>query len=305
MSPGVRVAAHAKLNLFLRVLAREADGFHGIETLFCLVDLADTLEAERRQASGVLLQVEGAECGPAEENLATRAARLVLDATGNRFGVALHLTKRIPVKGGLGGGSSDAAAALVAVNHLADNAIPRHELLQFAARLGSDVPFFLTGAPCALGWGHGERMLRLPPPPAAPALLVVPPLGVSTPEAYRAVDGAREGIGRRGAVILDPDSLASWGNIGRLAGNDFEFALFGRHPELKRAHEALAGTHPLLCRMSGSGSTLFAVYRSARERDDAKMSLGRKHGALIATETRAVVPPGPEPLAEASDRPTA
>ena len=168
----VTASAHAKLNLLLRVLAREADGFHGLETLFCLVSLADTLRAERRDGGGVTLEVEGPDLGPPAQNLAVRAAELVLEATGRRFGVHLTLAKRIPVRAGLGGGSSDAAAALHAVNHLANGAIPRHELLQFAARLGSDVPFFVAGAPFALAWGHGERMLRLPPLPAAPALLV-------------------------------------------------------------------------------------------------------------------------------------
>ncbi len=129
----VGVPALAKLNLFLRVLGRETDGYHALETLFCLVDLADELTAERREGSGVTLDVEGADVGPAEDNLAVRAARQVLAATGNRFAVHLRLAKRIPVRSGLGGGSSDAAAALLAVNRLANDAVPRHELLQLAA----------------------------------------------------------------------------------------------------------------------------------------------------------------------------
>ena len=139
------VQAPAKVNLFLRVLAREADGFHGLETLFCLLSLADTLRVERREGREVTIEVAGADVGPAADNLAVRAAELVLDATGRRFG--------------------------------ANGVVPRHELLQFAARLGSDVPFFASGAPLALGWGHGERLLRLPPLPRAPALL--PPLSIS------------------------------------------------------------------------------------------------------------------------------
>ncbi len=170
----VRLPAHAKLNLFLRVLAREADGYHGLETVFCLVDLADELRAERREARGVTIEVQGADVGPAADNLAVRAAAAVLAATGDRFGVHLTLTKRIPVRAGLGGGSSDAAAALLAVNRLAGGAIPRHELLQFAAKLGSDVPFFVAGAPLALAWSHGDRLMRLPALPSAPALLLVP-----------------------------------------------------------------------------------------------------------------------------------
>jgi 4-diphosphocytidyl-2-C-methyl-D-erythritol kinase len=281
----VTVSAPAKLNLFLRVLARESDGYHSLETLFCLVSLADTVVATRREERGVSIEVEGGEVGPPEQNLAARAAALVLEATGHRFGVHLRLTKRIPVRAGLGGGSSDAAAALHAVNVLASGAVPRHELLQFGARLGSDVPFFVTGAPLALAWGRGERLFRLPPLPVAPALLMTPSMGIDTSEAYRWVDTTRELDRRRGAVALDLDALSRWGDIGRMSGNDFESPAFERMPGLRAAFEALAGTHPLVCRMSGSGSTLFAVYRSARDRDDARLMLGRKHGRVEAVET--------------------
>jgi len=290
----VAIACHAKLNLFLRVLSRGDDGYHGLETLFCLVDLADGLVADRRDGRGVTIDVAGADTGPAEDNLAVRAARLVLEATGGRFGVHLRLQKRIPVRAGLGGGSSDAAGALTAVNRLAGDAIPRHELLQFAARLGSDVPFFFSGAPLALAWGRGERLLRLRPLPAAPALLLSPPVAVGTAEAYRWVDEARQEAGRRGAVALDLDALAGWGDIGRMAGNDFESPLFARHPGVRAAFEALVGTRPLVCRMSGSGATLFAVYRSARDRDDAIMVLGRKHGATTPVMTLAAPAGGPD-----------
>jgi 4-diphosphocytidyl-2-C-methyl-D-erythritol kinase len=291
----VRVQAPAKLNLFLRVLTRDTDGYHGLETLFCLVDLADELVAERRDGSGATVEVEGADVGAPEENLALRAAHLVLDATGRRFAVHLRLTKRIPVQAGLGGGSSDAAAALVLVNELAGRAVPRHELLQLAARLGSDVPFFLTGAPLALGWNRGERLLVLPPLPSAPVLLLVPPIPVPTAEAFGWLAAARQSMGRRGAVALDLDALSTWGDIGRMAGNDFESPVFGRHPEIRAAFEALVGTRPLVCRMSGSGSAFFAVYRSVRDRDDAAMMLGRKHGRVVPATTLAARLAGPPP----------
>jgi 4-diphosphocytidyl-2-C-methyl-D-erythritol kinase len=286
----IAVPCHAKVNLFLRVLARESDGYHSIETLFCLLQLADELGVEQREGHDVTLDTRGANLGPDSENLAVRAARAVIDATGRRFGVHLELTKRIPVQAGLGGGSSNAAAALVAVNRLANTAIPRPELLQMAARLGSDVPFFVSGGAFALGWGHGERLIRLPGLPAAPALLLIPPVGVATAEAYRWVDQARVSGGHRGAVALDLDSLSAWGSIGRMAGNEFESVIFGKHPEVRAAFEALTATHPLLCRMSGSGSAIFAVYRNARERDDAKMMLSPRLGKTIATETMAAAP---------------
>jgi len=285
MSLRVAGAAPAKVNLLLRVLAREASGFHAIETLFCLVDLADRLEARRVETPGVSLTVRGADCGPVAENLAVRAAELLLEATGRRFGVELTLTKRIPVRAGLGGGSADAALALLLVNELAERVVPRHELLQFAARLGSDVPFCVSGGSLALAWGHGGRMLRLPPLPAAAALLVVPPVGIATPEAYALVDRARQDTSHRGAVALDLEALGSWGSVARLAGNDFEFALFGRYPPLRDAFEALARTGPLLCRMTGSGSALFAAYRSTRERDDARLMLNPKLGEIHSVMT--------------------
>ena len=276
----LRRKAFAKANLFLRVLSRESTGYHGIETLFCLLDLADDLSAERREGDSASITVLGADVGPAADNLAVRAADMVLQATGRRFGVHLTLEKRIPVQAGLGGGSSDAAAALLLTNQLAGNAVPRHELLQFAARLGSDVPFLLSEARLALAWGHGERMLRLPSLPAAPAVVLVPPEGMPTAEAYGWVDQSGEAT-RRGGLALDLDALASWGDVARMAGNDFEAPVFARRPALRAGYEALAGTRPLLCRLTGSGSALLAVYRTAGDRADAGMMLGRKHGTLL------------------------
>jgi 4-diphosphocytidyl-2-C-methyl-D-erythritol kinase len=286
----VTLPALGKVNLFLRVLSRNPDGYHSLETLLCLISLGDTVRAERRDGQGVSIDVVGADVGPAEENLAVRAAKRVLDATGNRFAIHLTLTKRIPVRAGLGGGSSDAAAALHAANYLAGGAVPRHELLQFAAQLGSDVAFFVTGAPLALAWSRGERMIRLPALRSSPALLLTPKVTVSTAEAYTWVDAARGDTWKRGAVALDLESLAQWGDIGRMAGNDFESPVFSRHGEIRDAFEALVSTRPLVCRMSGSGSTLFAVYRSDRDREDAIMMLGRKHGTVTPVETVATIP---------------
>ena len=292
---GVRVAAHAKLNLVLRILARETSGYHQIETAFALLELADELEV-RRVESGVALEVDGPDLGPADDNLAVRAARAVLEATGNRFGVALRLTKRIPVRAGLGGGSSDAAAALHAVNALAGNPVPRHELLHLATRLGADVAFCASGAPLALAWGRGERLFRAPAPPAAPALIAVPSIAVATPDAYRWWDEANPTPVSRGPVVLDVEALATWGSIGRLGGNDFESPVFAKHPELRALYERLAGTGPVWVRLCGSGSAVAAVYKKEKERDDAAERVGTKGQRLIATTTRATAAPAPQTL---------
>jgi 4-diphosphocytidyl-2-C-methyl-D-erythritol kinase len=293
----VRVAAHAKVNLILRILARESSGFHQIETAFALLELADELIV-RRAESGVTLAVNaGAPAlGPTDENLAVRAARAVLDATGNRFGVAITLTKRIPVRAGLGGGSSDAAAALHAVNALTGNAVPRHELFHFAAKLGADVAFFAGGAALALAWGRGERQFRLSAPPALPALVAVPPIEVATPDAYRWWDEQNQAPSPRGPVMLDAEALSTWGSIGRLGGNDFETVVFGRHPELRTLYERMAETGPVWVRLCGSGSAVAAVYKKERERDDAVERLGEKQQRLIKTTTRAAAATGVELL---------
>ncbi len=296
MADRVRIAAHAKANLFLRILAREESGYHSLETLYTLLDLHDDLTVERT-GSGIELTVDGdVDVGPAEENLAYRAAEMVLQATGNRFGVALHLKKSIPVKAGLGGGSSDGAAALHAVNHLAEGAVPRHEILQFAARLGSDVPFFASGAAMALGWGRGERLFRLTAPRASPVLLAVPAFGISTKHAYEFLATARQDAPRRGGVLLDFDAFGSWGGIGRLSGNDFESVLFGKEPRLRELFERLAETRPLLARLCGSGSAVIGIYKNEADRENAATALGESKQRLIRTGTRFEPAPGCRPV---------
>jgi 4-diphosphocytidyl-2-C-methyl-D-erythritol kinase len=282
----VVIPACAKANLFLRILSKETSGFHGLETLFTLLELADELVVERTER-GVELVVEGADTGPVDRNLAYRAAAMVLDATGGRFGVRIRLVKRIPVAAGLGGGSSDGAAALHAVNALAGHAVPRPEVVQLATRLGSDVAFFASGAPLALAWGRGERLFRLRPPAPAPVLLVLPDFGVSTARAYELADHGRDWSTSRGPVLLEADAFATWGGIARLGGNDFEVPVFGKEPALRTLYEKLCETRPLLARLSGSGSALIGIYRNARDRDDAAMVLAGPGRRLVPTATRA------------------
>lgn len=280
----VEVRAHAKVNLLLRVLAREESGYHGIETVFALLDTHDRLTAERIER-GIELEVTGADTGPIEDNLAYRAAAQALRASGASFGVRLHLTKSIPVRAGMGGGSSDAAASLKAVNQLADQIIPTHELFQLAAGLGADVPFFVSGARMAIGWNRGERLVRLPPPPAAPCLVAVPKVGISTPEAYRLLDEGRDYKTPRATVMFDIEGFKRWGNIARLGGNDFEHIVFGREPAVRTLFERMAETNPLLVRMTGSGSAIFALYRREQDLEDAALIIGARDQTLIKTKT--------------------
>ncbi len=292
MSDRVQIAAHAKANLLLRILAKEVNGYHGIETLFTLLELHDEITVERTDR-GIELEVVGAETGPTEENLAYRAAAAVLQTTGGHFGVRVSLRKHVPVQAGLGGGSSDGAAVLHAVNRLAGDAVPRHEILQFAAKLGSDVAFFASGAALALAWGRGERLFRLPAPRASPVLIVIPPFGVSTAAAYRQFDVGQAQDRRRGAVVFDATVFDTWGGIGRLGGNDFESFVFAERPQLKQLYERVAETRPLLARLCGSGSAIIAVYKNEGDREGAALEIGERDQRLIKTMTRPQVAPGP------------
>jgi len=286
------VRAPAKVNLTLRVLAREETGYHQIETLFCALELADTLEL-RTGGDGIRLEVEGAELGPVDDNLVVRAARAFERATGKSLDVGIRLRKEIPAGAGLGGGSSNAAATLDALNELHGRPLDDAALVELAADLGSDVAFFLCRSPLALAWGRGERLLPLPPLPRAQVLLAVPGFAIPTPEAYRDLAAYRaETRARAGAAVIPLGALASWEEVARAAANDFEPPTFRRFPELAELKRLLveAGAHIAL--LSGSGSALFGIFPDEKQRDAAVSAL-HAHGTgrrLISTATAAGLP---------------
>ena len=287
----VRVSAPAKINLALRVLAREDSGFHQLETLFCAVGFEDLLSL-RLRGSGISLEIDGPDLGPIEENLVYRAAEGFLALAGHQIGVEIQLTKRIPVQGGLGGGSSDAAATLKALNLLLPASVEDADLVRLAGDLGADVPFFLSGSPLALGWGRGDRLLPLPALPTLPVLLAIPPFGVSTPEAYRLLSEERSRrVEKHGSELYSLETFGSWDGIRIFARNDFEGSVFGSAPLLKRLREALSDTQPMMSLLSGSGSALFAVFDDEGPAQRAAVSLKAAfpETSFILTHTRAGV----------------
>ena len=263
-----RVVAQAKLNLLLRIHAREAAGYHGLETLFCRLALGDDVEVRALESGERTLDVTGADTGPVEQNLAWRAALAFQGRAAWPAGFAIRIEKRVPVGGGLGGGSADAGAVLRALNALAPRPLPEAELLAVALPLGSDVPFLTTTAPLALAWSRGERMLELPALPARRAVLATLPQGVPTADAYRWLAESRAEW-QPTAALLDPRRLASWEGVRSHAVNDFEPVVFAHRPELGQVRSALAGdprTHAgdaaemsAVTLMSGSGATVFRI----------------------------------------------
>jgi 4-diphosphocytidyl-2-C-methyl-D-erythritol kinase len=262
-----RVAAQAKVNLRLRILAREASGYHQLETLFLRLALADDVTVRATDGARSLDltgEVDARQLGPVERNLAWRAALEYAGATGWPAGFAIALDKRIPVGGGLGGGSADAGAVLRALDALAPSPIGEGALLAIAARLGADVPFLTSSAAYALAWGRGERMLALPAPDEREVLLVLPPFSVNTAAAYGWLAAARDAEDHAEAVgaTLALETLSDWSALDGLATNDFEAVVAARHPAIATIVQRLRalGCAPAL--MSGSGSSIFGVLPS-------------------------------------------
>jgi 4-diphosphocytidyl-2-C-methyl-D-erythritol kinase len=260
----VEVAAQAKVNLRLRILAREASGFHQLETLMLRLQLADTIRV-RRTSSTRTLDVSGvadsAALGPVERNLAWRAALTYADVAGWSDGFAIELEKRIPVGGGLGGGSADAGAVLRAMDAMAPKPLGEAALMRIAFTLGADVPFLASSHAYALAWGRGERLLALDAPPKRQVVLVVPPFQVSTSEAYGWLSAPRASAVQVGgaAGVLIQSELATWKGIAQLAGNDFEPVVATRHPAITDLVEQLQARGATIAMMSGSGSVVFGV----------------------------------------------
>jgi 4-diphosphocytidyl-2-C-methyl-D-erythritol kinase len=254
-----RVVAQAKINLFLRVLAREHGGYHQIETLFQRLALGDDVVVRVDVPGRALDCRSDDDVGPVERNLAWRAAVAYADATGWPNGFAIEVDKAIPVGGGLGGGSADAGAVLRCLNALASSPLSPNELLGLAAPLGADVPFLTAETPLALAWGRGERMLALPALPERPVHLALFADGVSTAAAFAALD-ARHGAHAPRPIVWQPERLARWDDVALVATNDFEDVVSARHPEIGGAREALVRLGARAARMTGSGSTVFGLF---------------------------------------------
>jgi 4-diphosphocytidyl-2-C-methyl-D-erythritol kinase len=261
------IRAPAKINLWLRIFAPDQTGYHPLDTLFCALDFADEISLHAAE-SGIDVVVQGAQLGAAESNLAYRAANEFFLATGISAALRIVLQKRIPAGAGLGGGSSDAASVLLALNELHGNVLPDADLMATGARIGSDVAFFMCGSPLAHATGRGEVLSALPPLPRRPLLIVAPHFKIATVDAYRWLDEA--------AVYEAPRELKlpnSWSDVAKEAVNSFEAVLFSRMPRLQQMRDVIRKTRPEIGLLSGSGSALFGLYGSVEQRDEAAEKL--------------------------------
>jgi 4-diphosphocytidyl-2-C-methyl-D-erythritol kinase len=279
--PSITIAAHAKINLSLSIGHLREDGFHDVRTILQSIELADRVTCQlSRGPFEVVCSTPGV---PADRtNLVWTAAQRLWEAVarkGELRGVRITLDKRIPAKAGLGGGSSDAAATLVALRRLWKLPVTDQALYAIAAKLGSDVPYFLIGG-TALGLGRGEDVYPLDDLPRLWLVLIFPPFGIATADAYRWLDDMREkGAGAPSSGFLP----GTWLGRGVALSNDLEPPIVERHPVIAKLKDQLMKMGAAMAAMSGSGSTVFGVFTTERAAKAAAKKMARSGADVRAT----------------------
>src|SRR5580658_7139326 len=269
MAKPLRLPAFAKINLHLQVLGRRPDGYHELRTIFQAISLHDTLELSLSRRPGITLEIDDPNLPAGPENLVHRAIAAIGSAIGFRGGVQAQLEKRIPVARGLGGGSSDAASAIIGMLRLTKTKMPLRQVVEIAAGLGADVPFFLFGGR-ALAVNRGDEIYPLPDLPHRHIVVVSPgKIGVSTKDAYQWVS---EQLTKR----PDPPNIVEfcalcWSRQEQPLLNDFEGPVFSRYPRLGEIRAELLKRGAADAALAGSGSAVFGVFRNpARARRSAR-----------------------------------
>lgn len=289
----VRVRTCSKINLFLDVLERRPDGYHEIRSVMQSLELGDDLvmsclDITGAAGSSVTLTVTGHDAPTDRSNLAVRAAELVLQACGIRAAITIHLHKRVPAASGLGGGSSDAAGAIVGLNELLGLGLSRQEMEELGSRLGADVPFCIRCG-TARADGIGDRLIQLPSPSNFWVVLVIPPIEVSTAEMYRLLD-TWPGRGCTKSDISAIERAISKNDLPGIAAamsNAFYPIAASLHPVVEQAAGFLLECGALGATMSGSGPSVFGIVSSELEAKSIAQEVSSVFDECTVTYTRA------------------
>jgi len=253
----------AKINLFLKVLGKRPDGFHNIYSWFQTVSLYDRLTFEIR-GDEIRFNVIGTDKLPADDNnLVVRAIKLMFSKFGIKSGIYASLEKRIPISAGLGGGSSDAAATIFAINELFNLNLDNLAMAEIGAELGSDIPFFFSSGQAEVT-GRGEIIKNISLPTDYEIMLITPPVSISTKAAYQSLKIA---LTLENGVVKLPVCKGFDGLIANLCKfeNDFEIWQLNAFPELKEVHDFIIGNGAVITRMSGSGPSFFGMFKTKPE----------------------------------------
>ena len=274
------VKTPAKVNLFLDVVGKRKDGYHTIRTLFLKVGLFDTLYFQK-QENGIKISCSGRPVPVDKSNLAYRAAELLQDACGTKQGVHIKIKKNIPISAGMGGGSSDAAAALRGLNRLWKLNLSDKVLMRLGARLGADVPFFLFPESAAWGTGRGDRLKPVEIKKKFWLVVVKPPIAVSTREAYQALPGSLTKRKNDVKLLIYALNNFTLEKIGEKLFNRLESVVFERYNSLARLKKRLSALGVKAVLMSGSGSVIFGLTANREEAKIIKRNLHNRHEVMI------------------------
>ncbi len=275
------IKSFAKLNLYLQILNKRKDNFHNLNTLFCRIDLADTLIFKKRQDGLIKIRCKNPDVPSDKTNLCWRAAELLKRELGVDFGIDIEIRKRIPVGAGLGGGSSNAAGVLLGLNRYWNLNLPKARLVKLGAKIGSDVPFFIYGTKFALGSRRGDKIKPLASLSKLKLwfILVYPNIKVSTPRIYREFD-VFSGLTRtRCNVKMLTSELRQKGKgmNAQCLINDLEIVTTGLYPVVNQVKKALSGIGLEKIMMSGSGPAVFALCNGRKQAQDLSGGLRKTH----------------------------
>jgi len=314
----VAVRSFAKINIGLEIGPRRTDGFHGLRTVYQTIAVHDRLRVNVARGTGIEIRSNDPSVPCDESNTCWRMAERVMKALKLRDRVVIDVEKSLPVQGGLGGASSNAVATLLALERALGKQLPAAERLRLAAEVGSDLPLFLIGG-TVLGVGRGEEVYPLEDLPALDCVIVTPDVGISTPQAFADWDNKQEAGGRKqeagkltaaagsDKLVGSSRAVCAWlsgsstGVPAKSSGdraeallldlvhagieNDFESVVFPLHPELRRVKRALEGAGAGYASLSGSGSTVYGLFRSREVAQKAAKRLSADGMAAVATKT--------------------
>ncbi len=275
--------AHAKINLGLYVLGKRPDGYHDIWTIFQELEFHDTLYFHK-QKDRLLITTNHPLLSTGEDNLVWQAIRLLNKRTSCPENVAIHIEKNIPLGSGLGGGSSNAAAALIGMNRLFQLGLPHYKLAEFGAELGSDVPFFLYGG-TALARGRGDRIQPLSGFPSVWVLLVNPGIHISSGWAYKNVNLKLTNSREINSVFPNLNNIVITGSNRSLLKNMLEEPVIQKYPVIRSIKTQLLDNGAEWAMMCGSGSTVFGIFSSKASVEKARQQMKRPDWLVVATQT--------------------
>jgi 4-diphosphocytidyl-2-C-methyl-D-erythritol kinase len=280
-TPAFKLPAFAKINWSLRILGRRLDGYHEIRTILQAVSLHDELHFAARDDSEMLLSCDEPAIPVNDANLILRAAVALRDRFEVHRGATIHLAKRIPAMGGLGGASSNAAIALLGLAHLWNLDLDSAQLLEIGATLGADVPFFLVGG-CALATGIGTEVSTIDGPPTKHLLVVTPESKVATADAYKVFSAPALTSAEHDSILAGSCAEKDFAGLDQSRlHNDFEPVIFAMKPEIKRVKEALLRSGAFGALLAGSGSSVFGIFENKQAQERAARKIQTEAGWQI------------------------